>query len=204
MSAVQLTVLGAGSLRYGPPVVAALASYFGERPLGIRMYDSDEERLDIFDRLARLCFVNNYVSHELMSTTSVTEALEETDLIVVAVGANCARRYLRATRAAGIADVGDLGMIEQAVSDILGPVPAAVPVLSLLEPSISLPRATYQRVDWPAPLSPEARFALPLQILRWLNKEESLHELLISNDQSPLKTWLDDPRSAEIVLGTPS
>jgi hypothetical protein len=168
------------------------------------MYDADEERLDLFDRLARACFMATYAPHELMSTTDVDEALEDRDLIVVALGANCARRYLRATRTSGVADVGDLGMVEQAVGDILGPVPSAVPVLSLLDPSVLLPRATYQRLDWPAPVPEEQRFALPLQILRWLNKEESIFELINANDHSPLKAWLDDPRSAEIVLGTPS
>ncbi|AIE86197.1 hypothetical protein OP10G_2829 [Fimbriimonas ginsengisoli Gsoil 348] len=184
--------------------MGTLAGYFGERPLQIRMYDADEERLDLFDRLARMCFIATYVPHELLSTTDPGEALHETDGIVVAVGANCARRYLRATRQAGIADVGDLGMVEQAVTDILGPVPPAIPVLSLLDPEVQLPRATYQRLDWPGPLEANDRQTLPFQILRWLKKEEPVTDLISVYDQSPLKAWLDDPRSAEVILGTPA
>lgn len=91
---MKLAVLGIGSLRSGPPVVAALANYFGERELEVRLYDSDDERLDLFDRLARACFVVEKARHRLFSFNDHREALDEADAAIVCVGFNCARKLL--------------------------------------------------------------------------------------------------------------
>lgn len=204
MGVVKLTVLGAGSVQKAPAIVGSLANYFGERPLRITFYDADEERVDLFDRLARLCFVSTYSSHELSTTTDPREALEEADLIVLALDANCARRYLKSERPSGFAALDDLSLIEQAVTDLLGGVPASIPVLSLLNAEINVPRGTYHRLAWPPPMDEATERATPMQIIRWLRKEDMLYDLLSSNDHTPLQAWLNDPMSAELVLGTPA
>jgi hypothetical protein len=43
------------------------------------------------------------------------------------------------------------------------------------------------------------RAALPHQILRYINGEEYLHEFLRQWDHAPLRAWLDDPSTAELV-----
>lgn len=204
MSVVRLTVLGAGNVQKAPSIVGSLANYFGERPLKITFYDADEERVDLFDRLARLCFVSNYSSHELSTTIDPREALAEADLIVLALDANCARKYLKSERPGGFAAPDELSLIEQAVADLLGGVSPSIPVLSLLDSEISVPRATYNRLSWPPPMSEATERAMPMQVIRWLRKEDMLYELFSTTDHSPLQAWLNDPTSAELVLGTPA
>src|SRR5947209_12666480 len=106
MSVTRLAILGAGSVRCTTPVIASLATYFGERPLEIRMFDADMERLDLFDRLARLCFMMTKNEHTLISTCDAAEAIENAERAVLQVGENCARRYLRERHRMGIADLG--------------------------------------------------------------------------------------------------
>jgi len=196
MPVSRLTVLGAGSTRCAPGIVGSLASYFGELPLEIRFYDADEERLDTFDRLARLCFESYGVSHLLISTTDPIEALADTEAVILAIDANCAHRMLAKSAEPQESD------IQTAVNRLIGDLPTDVAMLSLLDESISLPRTAYYRSPWPGPLADESRYRLPMQILRWLNKEDMLYDLLSSNEHSPLKAWLDDPRTADMVLGS--
>lgn len=83
MSATKIALIGAGKLDRVIPVVASLATYFGERPLDITFYHSEEEMLDLVDRFARLCFVMNQSTHSLRSTTFLEEALEDADALVM-------------------------------------------------------------------------------------------------------------------------
>ncbi|HWA83843.1 MAG TPA: hypothetical protein VG820_10435 [Fimbriimonadaceae bacterium] len=199
MSSTRLAILGAGSVRCSPAVIASLATYFGERPLEIRMFDADMERLDLFDRLARLCFVMTKNGHSLISTTDAAEAVEDANLIVLQVGENCARKYLKERHRMGIANLDADAMIEQAVEEMLATVPAEVEVLSLQGPGVAIPRVTYHRVTWPPEPTLSERRALPHQALRWIRGEDYVHDLLYEFEQSPLKQWLNDPESLERV-----
>ncbi|HVT12537.1 MAG TPA: hypothetical protein VHE55_09735 [Fimbriimonadaceae bacterium] len=199
MSATRLAILGAGSVRCSPGVIASLATYFGERPLEIRMFDADMERLDLFDRLARVCFIMTKNGHNLISTTDADEALADADLVVLQVGENCARKYLKERHRMGIASLDADAMIEQAVEELLATVPAEVEVLSLQGPEIAIPRASYHRAAWPPEPSLTERRALPHQALRWIRGEEYVHDLLHDFEQSPMKQWLNDPDSVERV-----
>src|SRR5687767_3239764 len=93
MGDIRLAILGGGSVRCTPKVVAALATYFGERPLEIVMWDSDGERLDLFDRFARYLFLMTSTPHRLISTTDPYEALQGADAVIFQVGVNCARKH---------------------------------------------------------------------------------------------------------------
>jgi hypothetical protein len=77
-------------------VIASLANYFGERPLDVHLWDSDPERLDLFDRFARLCFRMNKSKHSLMASEETQETLVDASAIVLMVGENCASKYLKA------------------------------------------------------------------------------------------------------------
>lgn len=199
MNATRLTILGAGSVRCSVPVIASLATYFGERPLEIRMYDADVERLDLFDRLARVCFVMAKNEHSLVSTNNLEEACEGAERVVLQVGENCARRFLKERRKMGVADLEAAAMIEQAVEEMLGAVPAEAEVLNLQRPDIAIPRSHFYRVDWIAEPSLQERFGLPHQVLRWIRGEDYPHSLLNEFEKSPLKGWLDNVDSLERV-----
>jgi hypothetical protein len=197
---MRLAILGGGSVRCTPAVVAALATYFGERPLEIRMYDADLERLDLFDRLARLCFLMTKNEHSLMSTTDSVECTEGAERVILQVGENCARKYLKERHRMGIANLGAEAMIEQAVEELLGTVPFEAEVLSLERPEIAIPRDHYYRLNWLAEPTPAERQAFPHQALRWIRGEEYTHEFLRDQERSPLKAWLDDVSAAELVV----
>lgn len=200
MSVTRLAVLGAGSVRCTVPVVASLATYFGERPLEVRLFDADEERLDLFDRLARTCFAVNRATHSLLASSDAAEAVEEADRIVVQVGANCARKYLKARRRQGFAELDAASLVEQALESILAPVSGEDDVLSLVGEDIALPLERYHRLDWPEAPALAERAAVPHQVLRWIHGEEPLYTLLRTYERSPFKSWLDDPESAPLVL----
>src|SRR5579862_3123007 len=102
MGPIHVAILGAGSVRCTPAVVGSLATYFGERDLQIRMYDADMERLDLFDRFARLCFAMTKNGHGLISTVSADEAVVGADRVLLQIGENCARKYLKERHRMGI------------------------------------------------------------------------------------------------------
>lgn len=164
------------------------------------MYDSDAERLDLFDRFARLCFAMTHNGHGLISTTDAEEAVEDADRIVLQIGANCARIYLKLRHRTGIASLQDDAMIELAVEEMLGSAPVDAEVLSLELGDVAVPRGHFYRVDWlrTQPTASDRR-SLPHQVLRWIRGEEYAHELLRLHERSPLKRWLDDVSTAERV-----
>jgi hypothetical protein len=217
MASVQLAIIGAGSVRCTPRVLAALATYFGERPLEIRIFDADEERLDLFDRLARFMFLVAESNHRLLFRTDPAEALEDADRVIFQVGSNCARHYLRAiggrpTNAGPQAPEGSLqvdgylpppqdsAMIQDVVDLFVDQTPADAEILSLQRSDIGLPLARrVRRLDWPSDLSLRERIALPHQVLRWIKGEEAIQPFLLESERSPLKSWLDDVTTASLV-----
>jgi hypothetical protein len=179
MSAIRLTVLGAGSVRCAIPVIASLASYFGERPLEITFWDADEERLDLFDRFARLCFLLTDSTHTLKSTTSLTDALAQYDRILLQTGRNCVSKAGKATM--------DNMFVLLSLTD--------APLLSLSTEAVKLPYGFADLRNWPPTLTDLERLGVPHQILRFLNGEEYPYSSVREYDRSPIKRWLDDPAS---------
>jgi hypothetical protein len=157
------------------------------------------ERLDLFDRLARICFIMTKTTHNLISTTDAGEATEGADRIVLQVGENCARKYLKERHRMGIADLDAAAMIEQAVEEMMGTAPADAYVLSLQRKEIAIPRRQYYTVDWPPEPSSGERFSFPHQALRWIRGEEYTHAFLREHERSPLKAWLDDVHALQVV-----
>jgi hypothetical protein len=181
-----------------PPVISSLATYAGERKLEIRLYDADEERLDLMDRFARHCFHFTDSTHDALFRPDPSEALEGVDRIVLMMGRNCARRYL------GMKFSDEAAQSEETVSKALEEIfrlaPTEADVLSLQGPSARIPLGLYRRMDWPGDVSEDDLRFLPHQILRWLKSEEQIYKFLDSQQTSPLKTWLDDPNAAELVV----
>lgn len=166
MEPERLAVLGAASLRYGPTVCGGLACYFGERPLEIRFWDPDPERLDLFDLFARYLFKLNKTPHLLISTENVEESLADVDRVVVALDEYGASRYRPG------ADVSE------AVEALREEFPARAQVLDLrFDPTIL------------APTEEEVR-ALPHDIMRYLRGDDWAYEFLREQEGSPVKVWL--------------
>jgi len=162
----RLTVLGAGSVRYAPAICGGLACYFGERPLEIRFWDPDAERLDLFDRFARYLFKLNKTPHSLMSTDDATEAIFGTDRIVIA--------------------------LDEHSAELAKPSGSAEEVIALLRPSFPDGVAVLDlRLDASIPEPDEdALRALPHEIIRYLHGDEYAHDFLKEQQGSPVREWL--------------
>ncbi len=87
-----MSLVGVGNLRCGPPVVASLAAWGPEMEVEVRLFDSNEERLDLMDRFARVCLDRTNAGHALKATSDPAEALEDADSVVLTVSEDCARR----------------------------------------------------------------------------------------------------------------
>jgi hypothetical protein len=197
MESVKLAVMGAGSVRCTVPVLATLATYFGERPLEVALYDADEERLDLFDRFARTIFVANNNQHTVTASAEYEEVAEGADKMILQVGPNCAAKQLKKDRGRQNipADEALTATLDRILKDVFGD----VQVVSLQGEDVAIPLPSYYRLDWPGSLSDDQRRALPHQVLRWIRAEDTLFELFRTYEHSPLKEWLEDAESAEYV-----
>ena len=181
-----------------PPVISALSTYAGERPLEIRLYDADEERLDLMDRLARHCFHTSNSTHDVRYRPDPIEALEDVDRIVLMVGRNCARKFMR-VKFTGVSTQDDV-MISSALTALLAHAPSEADILSLQRKSVKVPVNFYRRMDWPGEPTDEELRWMPFQILRWIKGEEVMYKFFDAEENSPFKSWLNDPNAAELVV----
>lgn len=218
MSLTKLAIIGAGSVRCSPSVLSTLANYFGERPLEVRLYDADIERLDLFDQLARLLFRVTDSTHRILFRLDPVEALDGIDRVVLQVGTNCARKYLKQVGELASTEeapedtplgsvqkdgfkiqAADDTLIQRALDRMLETLPPGAEVLSLQRQEITLPvEARFRTLNWPAEPTLSERQALPHQVLRWIKGEEMPHRLLQDSERSPLKAWLDDVTTASM------
>lgn len=176
----------------------SLADYAGERPLDVRLYDPDEERLDLFDRFARMAFRFCKATHTLLSTLDPNEAMEEADRVILQMGRNASRKHLKAESAPDWRQITDDEALRRAAEDLLARRQESALVLSLLPRPIALSVPTYRSGDWPPSIEEADRPAVPHQILRFVRGEEYLYEMLALAERSPLKAWLDDPLSLPV------
>ena len=195
---IKVAILGVGSLRCMPPVVSSLSSYFGERPLEVRLFDADEERLDLMDRFARHCFQFTKATHDVLYRPNHEEAVEGVDRIVLMVGRNCARKFMR-VKYSGTSTQDDV-MISSTITALLANAPPEADILSLERKSVKIPVSFFRRMDWPGEKPDEDLRWLPHQILRWIKAEETIYKFVGAEENSPFKSWLDDPNAAELVV----
>jgi len=189
--------LGAGSVRCGVPVLASLATYFGERPLEVALYDADPERLELFEMFAALAFAQNKNPHEVYASLDAAEVLEGASKVILQIDPNCALKEARASKSVIVHNeakrvAATLDRLKPGIAD-------DAQVISLLPKDIRVALPYYYRLDWPPELDEDETRSLPHQVLRWIRGEEYLFELLDHFDRSPLKAWLDDATTAVVV-----
>jgi hypothetical protein len=192
---VTLAIIGAGNVQCISPVLATLASYFGERPLDVFLYDADEERLDLFDRLARTFFAFTKSGNTLTSTSDADEALSEADLVIVQLDLHGAAKAL------GLKRTTAKNIVDRALTKLLANASPSAEVLSLMEENVELPVPAFRRLTWPKQLKEGETVGIPHQALRWIHGEEYPFEFFAEHEDSPLKLWLDDPKTATLVKG---
>jgi hypothetical protein len=170
-------------------VIASLATYFGERPLEIVLFDADEERLDLFDRFARLCFAMMKSTHTLRATSEFEEAVEDVDRAILQMGEYCFAKTLPKAENRS-----------RWLGDRLSHLSIEFQALDLEELALDLPIPVAIAREWPAPSESEFPYRVPLQILRWLNGEEYPFDVFREHEKSPLKLWLDDPHALSMRM----
>lgn len=171
----RLVVLGIGNLDVGPFVVGALATYFGERPFDVVLYDKDAEKLELFGRFAQVAFQFNRTPHDLMVTTDLAEAIASVWRLVVCLPIPYEQ------------EIEDLASEFQTVCVIR---PVGTNYGDLMTNAAIV--AEVPRLDR------EERRAMPHQILRWVRGEDYLHEFFREHEASPIKSWLDSTALAEL------
>ncbi len=194
MDVVRLAVMGVGSLRAAPPVLAAISTYFGERPLQICLYDADQERLELMERfLSTSCSAGD--SNPIISATEdAQEALENAERIILMVGENCARKHFRPTTPVEkLAGLTREEVILRWFDEVFEPGDAFVLNLIRSVQDLCGQNERCFAMSWPAELNEEERMRLPHQVLRWAKSTEPVIYYLEEQSKSPIKTWLDNP-----------
>lgn len=192
---MQVAVLGIGGLTFGPGIVGSLATYFGERPLSVRLFDADEERLDFMFRFLRTCCLFNKNQVDIYSTTDPVETVLDATHVILSVEPNCAMKYLK-VRAS---EERDAYLIGSAIEGIFQQAPFSAPLLSLLPPEVPIPVHQYYRLHSGLPMMEGEPMTWPHQILRWINADEYPIEFLQGHSKTPLKSWLDDVETGMLV-----
>jgi hypothetical protein len=225
-----VAVLGVGSMRCGQQVLAALAGWDPDAHVEVRLFDANEERLDLLDRFFREALDWTKREHLVRSTGDSAEALEGAFDLIVCLHEDCARRMRGRTeppdlppQSAETRNVVDLTrgdpnrptprdrlskatrsvltapsdwttdrdtVMAWAVERLLGQAEPDAKALNLV-PGLRLPHSgPVTELDWPPPLAEEARSRAPHQILRWIQGDPGLMDLIDQARTSPLVAWL--------------
>ena len=172
---LKIAVVGAGNLPFAPTVFATLAHWNAELPVDIWLWDGDAEMLDIFFMLAQTCFFATQSSHRLYPTLDPTEALEHASAVISCIGTRGAKKFVGEGEGAVGATCRRL--------ELLIPDGAAIAAVSPgqfeLADNVTLPAA--------GETVPDA-----LRILRYINGEDSIWDLLNPNETNPLRNWLNE------------
>ncbi len=187
-------------MRCSVPVIVTLATYFGERPVEIALYDADEERLELFDMLARIAFAQNKNPQEIASYLNPDEALDGASRVILGLDANCALKEAR--QANHLPHPDEAIRISETLARIMPGIHNEALVISLLPSDIIINLPYYYRLDWPREPNMDDVRSLPHQVMRWVRGEEYLFQVFEEHAHSPLKLWLDDPATAIIVSET--
>ncbi|MBS1721606.1 MAG: hypothetical protein JSS66_01225 [Armatimonadetes bacterium] len=87
-----VAVAGAGNMRCAAPVMGSMAVWAPDDLVEIRLFDANEERLDLVDRLLREALDVAGTEHVVKSSPSVEETMDGATEIIVTYHEDCVRR----------------------------------------------------------------------------------------------------------------
>ena len=92
MSRRSLALIGAGSVRCCPSVLASIAALSALEDLDIRLYDANQERLDLYFQLAGTIMDLSDREHDVFRRPVLEEALDKADVVILTLNEDCSRR----------------------------------------------------------------------------------------------------------------
>ena len=92
MSRRSLALIGAGNIRCCPSVLASIAALDTLDGLDIRLYDANQERLDLYFQLAGTIMDLSEREHDLFRKPVLKEALDKADVVILTLNEDCSRR----------------------------------------------------------------------------------------------------------------
>lgn len=183
MDQIILTVIGIGSIRDGAPVLAGLAQYFGERPMTIRLYDYDAERLQLFYLLGRSFFQEAKSNHELEWVDNIEDALKDANAVVFCPSQNYLDKYGHELPNPGKARDRLLQDVKQLIHE-------DCPIVTL---RAEVPFTNARNLEnWPEDLTPSVEAGMPHQILRWVHMDDDPQEYMEIHKKSEFSEWLEE------------
>ncbi len=189
----RIAVLGAGSLRCAPEVLATLIRADLPEESAIWLSDEFEEGLQLAEMLASRLIQDSGQLLRVVATTSAEESLEGADTVILCYGGGLWHRGGVSMSALGehleVLRLHRLLDVFETVNRCLASEERPVTVINLSRP-VQITAKLLQRpaihLDWPLPLGVDERVPRAHQILRWARGEDPTHALLESVVQSPL------------------
>lgn len=176
----RLAILGVGSIEPAAMAVATVATYFGERPLDVVVFDPCIERRELIARLARTCCDAMRSTHALFEAASGAEAL-----------AGASHAILIAAPQVGY---GRCDFDQKFEGSVLTLQSKRAPVNRAFF-STRWPTAS-DMLGWKPQVVPHDAWTAH-QVLRWVRADEWVQPLLDAASESPVRAWLNgdlDPR----------
>lgn len=201
----RIVVLGAGSLRCAPEVLASLVQAGLPQESALWLQDEHAEALDLAERLAYRLVTEANLMLRVVATPDPSEALEGADTVILCVGGGLHERqaWLALEEADEALELLRLERIRR-VMDSLQPGLASLDdeaaVINLARPTAQSGRFLQRpaiHLDWPEPLQHEERVPRAHQMLRWARGEEPLFDLFERVNNGPLVSALryGEPRA---------
>lgn len=179
---VHIAIIGVGNLEVGPPLMATIAQYFGERPLAIRLYDPNHEIAELIGLLAKALFNVTDSVHILGVFEDYCEALAGAHGVIFCPDYPGEELWTKHhpdfPEKKGFADA------------VLSQANDAVSVINLTDDYDDMRMREWG--PWPGFLEEDALDEMPHQILRWIHDDDSPHELLEANKISPFREWIEE------------
>lgn len=204
----RIAVLGAGSLRCAPEVLASLVQVDLPQESAVWLQDEHAEALDLAERLAHRLVTEANLLLRVVATPDPIEALEGAETVILCIGGGLRERrgWFAAEAQHDVVELLRLERIRRALAmlqPMLENLAEGATVINLSRPTATsgrfLPRAAIH-LDWPEPLAGEERVPRAHQMLRWARGEDPMFELLERAQSGPLVAALryGEPRAENL------
>lgn len=171
-------------MRLALGVLGGIASYFGERPLDVRLFDADPDFLNLSLRIGQSLLLIAQSVNRIAAYPELEIALEATHRVIYMAEPSPIARNPLAT---------DLRTV-----DLFESIPPEVKILNLVEVESGNLSDSQTLLSWPKPMEGPSQLTFAFQILRWANGEEYPLEFLKNEDARPFHRWLDNPNALEL------